>query len=153
MELGLGAVAVSPRPYVDEAWAHAGQLWFSGRASSWVHLSGIAAFDPEAMGVGGGVRAFVLRAERFKGGMDLEAGYGWGAAALPVALRLFEQNWLYASPRISNYGIQPTLGVPIGLNVHIQGGGFLRLEYQSSWVQLKAFNQRNHFGAALAIQW
>jgi hypothetical protein len=46
-ELGLGTVAVSPRPYVDEAWAHAGQLWFTGRALPWLHLSAIA--EPKAM--------------------------------------------------------------------------------------------------------
>src|SRR5688572_986628 len=50
MELGLGAAAVSPRPYVNEPWAHAGQMWLTGQAKSWLHLSGIAAFDPQAMG-------------------------------------------------------------------------------------------------------
>jgi hypothetical protein len=28
-ELGLGAVAVSPRPYVDEQWLHSGQMWLT----------------------------------------------------------------------------------------------------------------------------
>ena len=153
MELGLGAAAVSPRPYVNEAWAHAGQMWLTGQAKSWLHLSGIAAFDPQAMGLGGSARALVLRADRVRGGVDLEAGYGWGGASLPFALRLFDQHWFYASPRISNYGIEPLLGVPIGLNVHLQGGGFLRIEYQSSWARLQAFNQRHHLGAALAVQW
>jgi hypothetical protein len=153
MELGLGAAAVSPRPYVNEPWAHAGQMWLTGQAKSWLHLSGIAAFDPRAMGLGGSARALVLRADRVRGGVDLEAGYGWGAASLPFALRLFDQHWFYASPRISNYGIEPLVGVPIGLNVHLQGGGFLRIEYQSSWARLQAFNQRHHLGAALAVQW
>ena len=152
MELGLGAASVSPRPYVNEQWAHAGQMWLTRQAKSWLHLSGIAAFDPEAMGVGAGARALVLRADRVRGGIDLEAGYGWGAASLPFALRLFDEHWLYASPRISNYGIEPVVGAPIGLNLHVHGGGFLRIEYQSSWARLQAFNQRHHLGAALAVQ-
>jgi hypothetical protein len=153
MELGLGAVAVSPRPYVVEPWAHAGQLWFTGQATSWLHLSGIAAFDPEALGVGGGARALVLRGDRLRGGVEAEAGYGWAALAVPFAVRLFEQHWLYSSPRVSNYGIEPVVGIPLGLNLHLQGGGFLRVEYQSSWAKLQAFNHRHHLGAALAVQW
>jgi hypothetical protein len=153
MELGLGAAAVSPRPYVAEPWAHAGQMWLTAEAKSWLHLSGIAAFDPQAMGVGGGARALLLRAYRVRGGVDAEAGYGWGAMSLPFALRLFEENWFYASPRVSSYGIEPIVGVPIGLNLHVQRGAFLRIEYQSSWARLQAFNQRHHLGAALAVQW
>jgi len=153
MELGLGAAAVSPRPYVNEPWAHVGQMWVTGQAKSWLHLSGIAAFDPQAMGLGGGARALLLRADRVRGGIDLEAGYGWAAASLPFALRLFDQHWFYASPRVSNYGIEPIVGFPIGLNLHLQPSAFLRIEYQSSWARLQAFNQRHHLGAALAVQW
>jgi hypothetical protein len=153
MELGLGAVAVSPRPYVDEQWLHAGQFWFNARAASWLNLSAIAAFDPEAVGVGVGATFLLIRADRFAGGLEGELGYGWGAAGLPFALRLFEQNWLYCTPRVSNFGIYPALGVPAGLSLHLHEGAFLRLEYQTSWAQLQAYNQRNHFGAALAVQW
>jgi hypothetical protein len=152
-ELGLGAAAVSPRPYVDEAWSQAGQLWFTGKATNWLYLSAIAAFDAEAMGAGGGARALYVRADRFSAGVDAELGYGWGAAGLPFAVRFFEQDWLYCSPRLTNYGIKPMLGVPVGLSLHLQGGGFLRLEYQSSWVDFQPYNQRNHFAAALAVQW
>jgi hypothetical protein len=113
MEVGLGAVTVSPRPYVDESWLYAGQFWFSARAAPWLNLSAIAAFDPEAIGVGGGATALAIRADRFAGGVEAELGYGWGAAGLPMAFRLFEQNWLYSTPRVTNFGIYPAFGVPV----------------------------------------
>jgi hypothetical protein len=152
-EVGLGAVTVSPRPYVDERWRQAGQAWFTLKATDWLQLSGISAFDAEALGVGVGATASILRGNRFAAGVGAEVGYGWGAISLPFALRLFEQSWLYGAPRISNYGIDPVVGLPIGLSLHIERGAFLRLEYQSSWVELQAYNLRHHFGAALAVQW
>ena len=153
MELGLGAAAVSPRPYVNEPWAYAGQMWITGEAKPWLHWSGIAAFDPQAVGIGGGARAMFLRTYRVRGGADIDAGFGWVGASLPFALRLFAHHWVYTSPRISTFGIEPIVGIPIGLNLHVQGGGIVRIEYQSSWAKFEAFNQRHHLGAALAVQW
>jgi hypothetical protein len=152
-EIGLGAATVSPRRYVDEPWLEAGQLWFSGKATPWLTLSGIAAFDPKAIGVGGGATFLLVRADRFAGGLEGELGYGWGAAGVPVAIRIFEQNWIYGTPRVANFGIYPTLELPVGVSAHLHRGAFLRLEYQSSWAQFDRFNQRNHLGAALAVQW
>ncbi len=152
-ELGLGGVAVSPRPYVDEQWLHSGELWFTRRAAPWLNLSVISAFDAEAATGGVGAAALPMRFDRFVGGFEAELGYGWGAAGLPLSLRLFEQTWLYATPRIYNIGLHPALGVPAGLSLHVHGTGFVRLEYQSSWEEFLAYNQRNHFAAALAVQW
>jgi hypothetical protein len=153
LEMGLGSVAVSPRRYVDESWLHAGQFWVSGRATRWLNLSAIAAFDPEALGIGGGATVLLVRGDRFFGGFEGELGYGWGAAGIPISLRLFEENWVYASPRVYNFGIYPAFGVPVGLSLHLHEGAFARIEYQTSWVQLQPYNQRNHVGAALAVQW
>ena len=152
-ELGLGAVAVSPRPYVDERWGHAGQLWFTTRATSWLQLSGISAFDAGALGVGVGATASVVRGDRFAAGVQAEAGYGWAAAGLPFAVRLFEQSWIYGEPRVTNYGIYPMVGTPVGLSLHIEKGAFLRLEYQASWERLQRFNLRHHLAAGFAVQW
>jgi len=152
-ELGLGTVAVSPRPYVDEPWQHAGQLWFTTRAASWLNVSGIAAFDPEALGVGVGAAVPILRFSRFAAGVEADAGYGWAGAALPMAFRLFDQNWIYGAPRVTNIGIYPALVLPIGLSVHVDKGAFVRLEYQPSWTNLQAYELRHHLGAALAVQW
>jgi hypothetical protein len=152
-ELGLGAVTVSPRPYVDEPWRQAGQLWFTARATSWLNVSAISAFDAGALGVGVGAAMPVLRSSRFVGGVEAEAGYGWAAAGIPLAGRLFEQTWLYSAPRITNFGIYPAVGVPVGLSLHVQQGAFVRLEYQASWMDFQAYNLRHHLGAALAVQW
>jgi hypothetical protein len=152
-ELGLGAVAVGPRPYVDEDWKQAGQAWLSTRATPWLNVSAISAFDPRAAALGVGAVALPIRGSRFIGGVEGELGYGWGALALPAALRLFEQNWIYASPRVGNFGIYPSVGVPLGLSLHVRKGAFLRIEYQATWVELRAYNFRSHLGAAMAVQW
>lgn len=152
-ELGLGAVAVSPRPYVDEPWRQAGQLWFTTRAASWLNLSAISAFDAEALGVGVGAAVPVVRSSHFAAGVEAEAGYGWAAASIPLAGRLFDKNWIYGAPRVTNVGIYPALGLPIGLSVHVNQGAFVRLEYQPSWTNLQAYELRHHLGAALAVQW
>jgi hypothetical protein len=152
-EIGLGAAAVAPRRYVDEEWLHAGQMWFSVDAKSWLRLSAISAFDAEAVAVGGGATARLVRADRFAGGVEAEVGYGWGALGIPMAVRLFDQTWVYSTPRVSNFGVDPALFIPVGASVHLYGGSFLRLEYQSSWAKFQAYNQRNHFAAGLAVQW
>ena len=152
-EIGLGAVAVSPRPYVDEPWSQAGQMWISRQALPWLHVSAIAAFDARAAAVGLAGRALYMRGRRFGAGVDAELGYGWGALGLPFGFRLIDETWLYASPRVGNYGLQPMFGLPMGISVNLQGGAFLRMEYQTSWVNLMAFEHRSHAGASLAVQW
>jgi hypothetical protein len=152
-ELGLGTVAVSPRPYVDERWSHTGQLWFTMRATPWLQLSGISAFDASAIGIGVGATASLVRAQSFVAGVGGEAGYGWAAAGLPLAARLFDQTWIYAEPRVTNYGIYPLFGAPVGLSLYVDRGAFLRLEYQASWERVQAFNLRHHLAAGFAVQW
>jgi hypothetical protein len=162
MEMGLGTVAVSPRPYVDERWSHTGTAWFTAQVKPWLQLSGISAFDDGALGVGVGATALLFRRSWFMAGVEAEAGYGWAAAGVPIAARLFEQTytaylpagaWIYAQPHVTNFGIYPSVGTPIGLSVHIQKGAFVRLEYQASWEQFQRYNLRHHLGAAFAVQW
>jgi hypothetical protein len=152
-EIGLGAVTVSPRAFVDEPWLRSGQLWVSHRATSWLDLSAISAFDPEAATLGIGATALVIRADRFAAGVQGGLGYGWAEGGLPLSLRLFDKTWLYGTPRVTNIGIYPAMSLPVGLSLHVADAAFVRLEYQSSWQQFVAYNQRNHFAAALAVQW
>ncbi|MET0591129.1 MAG: hypothetical protein ABW133_00415 [Polyangiaceae bacterium] len=152
-ELGLGAVAVSPRPYVDERWNQAGQLWFTTRANSWLQLSAISAFDTGALGIGAGATATAFRSHYFAVGVEAEGGYGWLGGSLPFALRIFEETWFYGAPRVSNFGIYPAFGTPVGVSWHVDKGAFVRFEYQASWTQLQAYQMRHHFGAGLAVQW
>src|SRR5689334_2721889 len=78
-ELGLGTAAVSSRPYVDEPWSHAGQFWFTAKATPWLQLSGISAFDDSALGVGVGATATLVQNRFFMTGAEAEGGYGWAA--------------------------------------------------------------------------
>ena len=153
MELGLGSVALSPRPYVDEPWKHVGQMWLTGQPKPWLHLSGIAAFDAEAFAAGGAVKFILVRADRFSLGAETELGYAWGSFGVPFAVRLFDQTWIYASPRGGNLGIEPLYGFPVGLSVHAHRNLFARVEYQNSWVKFLAYEHRTHLGAALAVEW
>jgi hypothetical protein len=122
----LGAVAVSPRPYVDERWSQAGQLWFTRKATPWLQLSGISAFDAGALGLGVGATALLVRGSSFMGGVQAEGGYGWAAAGVPFAVRLFDQTWVYGEPRVTSFGIYPAVATPVGLSLRVERGSLLR---------------------------
>lgn len=112
LELGGGGVAVSPRPYVQERWSGSGQLWATGPVADWLDLSAVVAFDDEAALGGGAAQARYVRTDRFAGAVELELGWAWGALALPVAVRLFDETWVYASPRLGTYGDEITPASP-----------------------------------------
>jgi hypothetical protein len=86
-------------------------------------------------------------------GIEGEGGYGWAGASIPFAVRLFEETWLYGAPRVSNFGIYPAVGTPVGVSWHVDKGAFLRFEYQASWTELLAYQLRHHLGAGFAVQW
>jgi hypothetical protein len=118
-----------------------------------LRLSGVSAFDAGALGAGLGATASVIDLPRFAAGFTGEAGYGWAAAGVPFAARLFGETWIYGEPRLTNFGIHPAVGTPVGVSIHIDKGAFVRLEYQASWAQLQAYNLRHHLGAGFAVQW
>lgn len=152
VELGAGGVAVSPRPFVQEDWRGAGQLWGSLAVTDWLMVSGILVADDQAVLGGGAARALLLRTDRFAGGVELELGWAWGALALPVAIRLFDESWLYASPRIGTLGDEITPGIPVGLSFRLHEGLFVRAEGQVSWARFSGFERRFHVGGAVAYQ-
>lgn len=152
VEVGGGATAVSPRPYVIEEWQGVGQVWVSGDINRVSNLSGIIVADDTAMAVGGAIRLTYLRADRFAGAVEGEIGYAFGAVSLPCALRLFDETWLYAAPRLGNWGLDAVFGVPAGASVRVVDGLMLRVEWQRSWQGFKYYNRRDHFGGAIAQQ-
>jgi hypothetical protein len=152
LEVGLGAAMVTPRPYVLEKSAGAGQAWVSGEPKRWLGLSAITAFDDKAAGFGGAVRFYFVRERWFALGADTEAGYAWVNESLPLAFRPIEPVWIYAAPRLGNWGIEPIAGVLGGLDVHVYQGFIVRAEAQASWQNFMYYNRRNHYGAALAYQ-
>jgi hypothetical protein len=153
LEVGAGLAAVGPRPYVmTETWQKVGQAWATGNASDLVTLSAITAFDDDAIAAGGAFRLNAIRADRFAGGFEAEAGYAWMGASLPMAVRLFDQSWLYVTPRLGTWGIEPIYGTIVGGSFRIYDGFILRAEWQRSWQDFKYYNRRDTFGAAAAYQ-
>jgi hypothetical protein len=151
-EVGGGAMVEGPRPFVDEPMRAVAQLWFSGRASDKLTLTGIGAFDLSAVALGGAARLDVARFDRFVLGGEVEAGWVWAAADVPMALRLFDQTWLYTAPRFGNRGLMWAVDMPLGLSARIYEGLMLRVEYRISWPELSYFERRQMLGAAAAFQ-
>lgn len=152
IEMGAGAVVVTPRPYVQERYHGAGEVWVTGRVAPWLHLSGIGAFDPDAVAVGGAATSIPLRFDRFAGGVEVEAGYAWVAGALPLAVRVVDGVWLYTSPRLGTWGDALTPGIPVGVSIDLGPHFILRAEGQVSWADFKYYNRRFHGGLAAAYQ-
>jgi hypothetical protein len=151
-EVGAGAMAEGPRPFVDEPVRAVAQVWFSGRATDKLTLTGIGAFDLSALALGGAARFDVARFDRFVASGEVEGGWAWGALDVPLALRLFDQTWLYTAPRLGNRGLMLAVDVPAGLSVRLYEGLMLRVEYRISWPELSYFERRQMLGAAAAFQ-
>jgi hypothetical protein len=152
LELGAGAAAVSPRPYVNESWQGAGQLWLTVDRSELVALSGIGAFDDDAVALGGAARLKLLRHDRFAGGVEGELGFAWAAFSLPIAVRAFEHSWIYSAPRLGTWSTDALASVPLGASVHVHDGLIVRAEAQVSWQDFKYYNRRTILGGAAAYQ-
>lgn len=152
LEIGAGGVAVAPRPYVQESWHGSGQAWVSGPVLDWLQLSGVLAVDADAVLGGAAAQARYVDADRLAAAVEVELGWAWGAIALPAAVRLFDETWIYVSPRIGNYGDEITPGIPLGVSVRVWDGWMLRAEGQVSWADFRYYNRRIHLGLALAYQ-
>lgn len=144
---------VGPRPYVVESSHGEGQLWFTDRLAPWLSISGVGAFDAATVKGGAAVLARYVTTDRFVAGVGAEAGFAWYAGSLSAAGRLFDDTWIYAAPRISNWGVFVTPGIPVGLTTRVYDGFRLRAEAQFSWEDFKYYNRRLHLAAAAAYEW
>jgi hypothetical protein len=152
-EVGAAAVTVRPRQYVIEGAHNQAQMWFTGRAASWLSLSGVGAFDGRSPLGGVGALARYVTTDRFVAGVGVEGGYAWLAGSLSGSVRLFDNTWVYAAPRISNWGIFVAPAVPVGLSARIFKGFNLRAEAQLSWQDMKYYNRRVHLAGAAVYEW
>jgi hypothetical protein len=152
-EIGNAVAVLGPRPYVEESGARVAQLWFTGEASKHWSFTAITTFDRSAAAFGGAARLSLLRLDRFAWATELQAGYAFGALAIPLAVRLFDQTWLYASPRFGTLGRDLTPSTPVGISIRIFDGFMLRSELAVSWADFKSYNRRVHFGLGVAAQW
>jgi len=138
---------------VSEAAHTEGQFWLTGRATSWLSLTGVGAFDGRS-GLGGiAALARYVTTDRFVAGIGAEGGYAWLGGSLSGAVRLFDDTWIYAAPRVSNWGIFAAPAVPFGVSARIYDGFHLRAEAQFSWQDAKYYNRRIHFAGAAVYQW
>jgi len=151
-EAGAALVRFSARPYVDESAAYTGQVWFSVEPSRRFTLSGVTAFDRNALASGFAARWNALRTSRVAIGPEAEFGYAWGAGSLGLALRTVGENWIYAAPRLGNLGFDWAFGIPAGVSVDLTHGFVLRAEAQLSWADFKYYNRRLHLASGIAYQ-
>ncbi|MGZ3474604.1 MAG: hypothetical protein ACXWUG_10030 [Polyangiales bacterium] len=152
-EVGAGGVRVGPRPYVTEPATESGVAWFSASPTPLFTFSGIGVFDKSVASVGAAVRWNALRFDRFGGGLEVQAGYGWGALTLPLAVRIVDQTWIYTTPRFGNIGRYLSFSEAAGVSVRVYGGFQLRGEVQSSWQDFQYYNRRTHVAIGAAYQW
>jgi hypothetical protein len=158
VELGMGAAALSPRPYVEEDWRSAGQLWVSADSAPYWTLSAVAALDrgaalKKSLAVGGAARINTVRTDRIASGAEGELGYAWIALSFPFALRTVDETWIYTAPRLGNFGSDVAFWLPLGVSTRLYGGFMLRAEFQTSWEDFKYYNRRTHWGGGVAYQW
>jgi hypothetical protein len=151
MEVGAGVVHVFPRQWAEEPPSNTGMVWYSAEATRLVNLSVVSAFDTKALALGAALRFNVFRFDRFAAGAELQVGYAWAALVFPVATRLVDQTWIYASPRFGTIGRDLSFGAPVGLSVRVWNGLSTRGEVQASWQDLKSYNRRVH--SAFGIAW
>lgn len=152
VEVGAGAAVVSSRPFVEEPWRGAGQIWMTRDAGSTLSVALIGAFDTDAAAIGGALRVNLLATDRVAAGVEAELGYAWAAFSLPLAVRTVDETWLYTGPRAGTWGMNLLLSVPAGASVRVVDGFMLRTEAQVSWQDARRWNRRAHLGVAAAHQ-
>jgi hypothetical protein len=152
-EVGVAAVRLSPRPYVEEQAAYTGQVWLSFEPSRHFGFSTVAAFDTNSAVGGVAARWNAIRTSRVALGPEAELGYAWGAGSLGLAVRPLGENWIYAAPRLGTLGFDWAFGIPVGVSVDLSHGFVLRAEAQLSWADFKYYNRRLHLASGIAYQW
>jgi hypothetical protein len=70
-----------------------------------------------------------------------------------MSVRLFDETWLYTSPRLQTWTDELGVGLPFGLSAGLLSGLSLRAEAQVSWADFVYYNRRVHLGAAAVYTW
>lgn len=151
-EVGMGAVAIGPRPYVDEATSYISQFWGTKRISESLKASTVVALDTSAAAAGGSLAWLAVREPWITAGLEAEVGYLWGSLGLPVAIPIAGRAHVYTAPRLGTWGKTLTPSIPLGVSVELPRGLAVRAEGQVSWADFKYYNRRLILGVALAYQ-
>lgn len=148
-EVGMGYVAVGPRPLIEEPWHHAGQAWGTLSATSWLDVAVVGAFDDTGGTAGLAVRWRALDHERVSLGLGVEVGAGWATLELPVAAQVLDGLWIYSAPQVGNWGTLPTARVPVGIDVQVLDTFRVRTEAQLNYPDFDPHLRRLHLGVGV----
>lgn len=151
-EVGAAVVTIRGRPYANDPVYTVGQFWGSKRLSENLALSGIVAFDSQAVAIGSGLAWLPLKTSRTRAGIEAELGHAWIALGLPASFTVAERWTLYTSPRVNNAGDAISLALPFGVGVRVGDGLVVRLEGQMNWADLQSYNRRLHWALGMAYQ-
>lgn len=152
-DVGMGAVAIGPRRYSNEPTYFVAQVWGSRRVSEHFKVSGVAAFDADAVAGGAALAWLPVRSSRYTFGVEAELGYAWASLGIPLAAEVVTDHvTLYSAPRLGNWGRKWTPSLPLGVQVAIGHGIDVRAEAQVNWADFQYFNRRLQVGLALAYQ-
>ncbi len=118
-EIGVGGTASA------DAYGYYGsdaQLWYAQRVGKKFSLGGtVFGGATDVVGVGFLGRYHAIEGEKFRLGVDFEAGFLYAAAGLPIAFKLADSVWLYTNPSVglrSNGIARLPLGAQFNLGKH-----------------------------------
>ncbi|MED5369790.1 MAG: hypothetical protein VX899_02140 [Myxococcota bacterium] len=163
--LEISAAAVGSGPVTPEGEGGCSLLWgcrgVSGQLSGRVALSerlevGGVVYGGNISGAGAGVygRLWYVDAPRFRLGGELQGGFAWAAAALPMAGMVSERVWITASPSVGLRHLS-VVRVPLGVGVQLSERWWLQGELAVGWDPWRVFQdpEQVHLQGALSLSW
>jgi hypothetical protein len=104
------------------------QIWLDGRLGPKVTFGGgVFAGQSEGLGGGLGARFVLVDGPRWRLGLDVNGGFGWVDAGMPVAFQLNPGAWLYTEPSLG-LRLPGLIRLPLGLRLAFSEHGALDLE-------------------------
>lgn len=96
------------------------QIWYAHHFADDRLVVGGVLFGGTSSLVGTGVtlRYNAIRGERFRLGVDLDGGFAWASAGVPMAVRLNDALWLYTAPSVG-LRVAQAARVPLGLSIGV----------------------------------
>ena len=132
-----------------------GTIWYAHR---WDRFQlGVLAFGNSLTLFGGGLslRPILIDRDTFQLGLEIEGGWLWVGAGVPVAMRLNDDVWVYSRPSISGQLLR-RLQFPIGVDLALDPSLSLVLEIAASAIRAEGQRSGARFllngGAAFVVR-
>ena len=104
-----------------------------------VDLGGVAfAGNTSGLGAGGYGRFWYVDNSRFRLGGELQAGFAWVAAGVPIAGMVHERVWITANPSIGLRSLS-VMRVPMGVAIRLGERTWLSAEMAVGWDPWRVF--------------